>query len=256
MLSICLRLACELNALSSGLTTPAHAEQALLRLVPAHHVADSDELLGMPEHDPVASVPVRMALSRIGVGSPCPTSSGPSPTEPTRWALLLPGPGRPAGLRGPAEVTAAAMDAGVVVTCHESPRDDLLGLTWIGHLVGQGVHWRLLRARRPLPPPTPAEASGQLRAAMIHAREVLTDLDDVAGNRPDVVAPTLGRGHVKGDQSLLDLAWTVLHACDAGLASNHEILTAHGTGTRERALRDLRQVAAEALTAAVSWPGR
>ena len=61
----------------------------------AHHVHDPDEVLGLFEHDPLSSVPIRMALARI--------SHDPRDI-PVLWGLLLPVPGQLAGLRGPAQV--------------------------------------------------------------------------------------------------------------------------------------------------------
>ena len=54
----------------------------------AHHVHDPDETLGLSEHDPLSSVPIRMALARI--------SHVPHDT-PVLWGLLLPAPGQLAG---------------------------------------------------------------------------------------------------------------------------------------------------------------
>ena len=56
----------------------------------AHHVHDPDEVLGLFEHDPLSSVPIRMALARI--------SHDPRDI-PVLWGLLLPVPGQLAGLR-------------------------------------------------------------------------------------------------------------------------------------------------------------
>ena len=81
----------------------------------------------------------------------------------------------------------------------------------------------------------------------------LSDLGMVAGERPEAIAPHL-TGHRPSDQRLLDPAWTVLTACDAGLASAHQLITAHSAHTREAALRQLRNAASQAITAATSWP--
>ncbi len=84
MLEICCRLTCLLNDLCAGRTTAPHAEAELLRMAAAHHVHDPDETLGLSEHDPLSSVPIRMALARI--------SHVPHDT-PVLWGLLLPAPG-------------------------------------------------------------------------------------------------------------------------------------------------------------------
>lgn len=65
MLEICCRLTCLLNDLCAGRTTAPHAGAELLRMAAAHHVHDPDETLGLSEHDPLSSVPIRMALARI-----------------------------------------------------------------------------------------------------------------------------------------------------------------------------------------------
>ena len=110
MLEICCRLTCLLNELCAGRTTAPHAEAELLEMVAAHHVHDPEEVLGLSEHDPLSSVPIRMALARI---SHAPHDS------PVFWGLLLPAPGQLAGLRGPARVNHAALDAGAVIICHQ-----------------------------------------------------------------------------------------------------------------------------------------
>ena len=79
MLEICCRLTCLLNDLCAGRTTAPHAGAELLRMAAAHHVHDPDETLGLSEHDPLSSVPIRMALARI--------SHNPHDT-PVLWGLL------------------------------------------------------------------------------------------------------------------------------------------------------------------------
>lgn len=242
MLEICCRLTCLLNDLSAGRTTAPHAEAELASLAAAHHVHDPDEVLGMPQHDPLASVPVRMALARVSHAG-----------GPTRWGLLLPVPGSPAGLRGPAEVTVEAIEEGAVVVAHESVGPVAAGTLWLPQPVGAGMQWTIRAARPPLPPPTPAEAGPRLRALMSRTAGLLTDLGVVAGDRPSVTAPRL-TGHPARDQRLLDTAWVVLAACRAGLDSSDRMLTAHGTEVREKSLRSLQEAARQAITAAVSWP--
>ena len=208
----------------------------------AHHVHDPDEVLGLFEHDPLSSVPIRMALARI--------SHDPRDI-PVLWGLLLPVPGQLAGLRGPAQVNRAALDAGAVVVCHQGSTTMPAGTAWIPHPVGSAMQWTIVRGAAPLPPPTPADADPLLRSAVSATAAQLTDLGMVAGNRSDVVAPHL-TGHRPADQRLLDSAWTVMMACDAGREST--MITAYGAQTRDTALRQLRNAASQAVTAATSWP--
>ena len=208
----------------------------------AHHVHDPDEVLGLFEHDPLSSVPIRMALARI--------SHDPRDI-PVLWGLLLPVPGQLAGLRGPAQVNRAALDACAVVVCHQGSTTMPAGTAWIPHPVGSAMQWTIVRGAAPLPPPTPADADPLLRSAVSATAAQLTDLGMVAGNRSDVVAPHL-TGHRPADQRLLDSAWTVMMACDAGREST--MITAYGAQTRETALRQLRNAASQAVTAATSWP--
>lgn len=208
----------------------------------AHHVHDPDEVLGLFEHDPLSSVPIRMALARI--------SHDPRDI-PVLWGLLLPVPGQLAGLRGPAQVNRAALDAGAVVVCHQGSTTMPAGTAWIPHPVGSAMQWTIVRGAAPLPPPTPADADPLLRSAVSATAAQLTDLGMVAGNRSDVVAPHL-TGHRPADQRLLDSAWTVMMACDAGREST--MITAYGAQTQETALRQLRNAASQAVTAATSWP--
>ena len=242
MLEICCRLTCLLNDLCADRTTAPHAEAELLRMAMAHHVHDPDEVLGLSEHDPLSSLPIRMALARI--------SHDPHDT-PVLWGLLLPVPGQLAGLRGPTQVNRAALDAGAIVICHQGSTTMPAGIAWIPHPVGSAMQWTVVRAAAPLPPPTAADTAPLLRSAISATAAQLTDLSIVAGNRPDVVTPHL-TGHRPADQRLLDSAWTVMMACDAG--QEPTTITAYGAQTRETALRQLRNAASQAVTAATSWP--
>ena len=164
---------------------------------------------------------------------------------------MLPTPGNYAGLRGPARIVSEALDTGTAVICHQGA---WAGTMWIGTRVGHGVHWRILRANPPLPPMSPLEALQELRAQMRHTADLLEGLGLSAGERPDTVAPRLGSGYSSGDQAVLETAWTVGHACQAGVDSAHEVLTAHGVRTRLDALYHLRHAAGQAITAATAWP--
>lgn len=243
MLDVSLRLATTLNRLASGRTNAPDAEQAVRAGGTPHHVADPDGLLGL---DPLRSVPLRLALARLE-HSPFGTATGTAATPV--WALLLPRPGRPAGLRGPVGLTRAALAAQAVVLTHDG------SLVWLGEGIGGGVQWRLARANRPLPPPDPRETARHFSRLVAQSASALAGLELTAGQWPDELhPPVLGDGYPTRSQTLLDRAWTVLLAADAALASQHEVLHSHAVLMRERHLRELADAALDAISAAASWP--
>lgn len=238
MLETHLRLATTLNQLAEGALTAPEAEQRL-RAGQAHHVADPDGLLGL---DPLHATPVRLALARA------------ERLGRVEWALLLPEPGRMVGLRGPLEANAAALEAGAVVVSH-SPVLGRHALAWVGQGVGPAVQWRLWAVERIVPPEVPREATRSLQQALVEAAEALGRVDAVGGSRTEPgAAPTLGRGYDERAQHLLDRAWVVLAACEAGLADSSQVLHSHGVLNRERHLRELAGAARGAVCSAVSWP--
>ncbi len=242
MRETCLELSNLLNDLSAGRISAPSAED---RLGPMHQVHDPDGVLQMPEQDPLASVPVRMALTRI--------AHWPHASE-ALWSPVLAAPGRLAGLRGPSELNDAVLDAGAAVICHSSvPGGIPAGLCWVPQPVGPAIQWRIIAGNPPLPPPTPAEAGPALRQMMAEVSAALGGLNAISSRRPEPVSPRLGRGHRHHDQVLLDLAWTVLEASETGLAAS-PMLTSHGSQIREDALRRLRASAQDAVTAAAAWP--
>lgn len=242
MFDECVRLVLALARLSQGAVTAAEAEvlvrdDGLGGGQEPHHVHDPDQLLGL---DPLSGVPLRLALARIGHGA-----LGPAPG----WALLLPRPGRMAGLRGPLEVNRAALESEAVVMTHDG------SLAWLGQRVGAGVQWRLARADRPLPVPDPREASRQLSRIVAGTAQALAGLDVAVGEHPELeAAPRLGEVFPRQSQALLERAWMLLGAVDAALESQHEVLHSHAVLTRERHLRELQQAALDAVSAACSWP--
>ncbi|MEL4357233.1 MULTISPECIES: hypothetical protein [unclassified Luteococcus] len=240
MLDACLRLATGLNRLSEGRITAPELEAAVRADGTPHHVHDPDGLLCLDAvaRDPLTSVPLRLALARLD-------------RTPAVWALLLPRPGHPAGLRGPTEVTRAALEAEAVVLTHDG------SLAWLGQQVGGGVQWRLARAERPLPPPDPREQARHFSRLVADAASALAGLDLTAGSRPgEVRAPALGAGYPSRSQTLLDRAWLMLTAVDAALTAQPEVLHSHAVLTRERHLRELADAALDAVSAAASWPER
>lgn len=215
----------------------AQAEQLVRLGGEPHHVHDPGGLLGL---DPLAQVPLRLALARLAH----------SPRQPQAWALLLPRPGRMAGLRGPAELNRQALACGLLVTSHDGE------LGWLGRRVGEGVQWQLTRAERPAPPPDPRESARLLGQQMTDAAKVLAELGLVAGDRPSAEAtPRLGEHYPHRSQLLLERAWLLLQAGEQAMAAQGELLHSHAVLVREHQLRALQDAALDAITAAASWPG-
>ncbi|MGO4957553.1 hypothetical protein ACTQ49_09840 [Luteococcus sp. Sow4_B9] len=239
MLEVCLNLAIALNQLSGSGTSAARAEQLVLGDGRPHHVHDPDQLLGL---DPLHAVPLRQALARIEHGA--------LPGQPA-WALLLPRPGRMAGLRGPAELNAGGLERGAVVCAHDG------SLAWLATVVGAGVQWRLVRAERPLPAPDPRETARMLSQVVAGATSALHGFPLLDGSRPEPGRSVmLGAGYPARSQTLLDRALLLLSAAEAGLAQQHQALHSHAALNSERHLRELAGAALDGVSAAVSWPQR
>ncbi|HWJ83480.1 MAG TPA: hypothetical protein VNS55_14670 [Nocardioides sp.] len=174
-------------------------------------------------------------------------------------AAVFPAPGDPVGLRGPAALTAAAIEAGEAVLLLGG------GLGWVPTAVGRAVEWTTYDAAR-RPPPDLGEADRDLRAAV---RDVADDLArlDVARWRPEVAdllhdlrggdplpAPpgVPARAH--------DLARRALHlvpVVDLALADDGGAVSATEMGARRGALAPLDRAVRRALTASFGpdgWP--
>lgn len=235
-----LRLVSVLNAMTgSGLDAP-RAEH-LLRVADdgepgrAHHVFDPAGVLGL---EPERGTPVRIALGRV---------ANTLPGE--RWSLLLPEPGRLAGLRGPAETNSAALETGVIVVAHSG------GLGWLPRPIGPAMQWQLVAAERPLLPPTPSEATRALNEQILDAAKELAGLDSPAGTRPeDAASLSLGRSYSPVNQKLLDRAMLWREASRAGRAASPQLLHSHGVMVRDEQLRLLDDICRQAISAAASWP--
>ncbi|GAB2977272.1 hypothetical protein [Nocardioides montaniterrae] len=175
-------------------------------------------------------------------------------------AASFPAPGDPVGLRGPAPLTAAALEAGEAALLLGSGT----GLVPAG--VGRVVEWTAYDAAR-RPPPDLGEADRALRSAVLEVANALARLD-VARWRPEIadelidlrarepLAPPPGI-----PERCLDLAGRALHlwrvldlaADDIGAAVSAVEIT-----RRQEALRPLAHAVRLALTAAFSpdgWPG-
>ena len=235
-----LRLVSVLNALTGDGLDAARAEDAL-RVADngdpnrAHHVFDPAGVLGL---EPQVATPVRIALGRV---------ANQLPGE--HWALLLPQPGRLAGLRGPIATNAAALETGVIVVNHGG------GLGWLPRPVGPAMQWELVPAERPLLPATPGEAAQALNEQILAAGRELGRLDAPAGNRPDDAASIhLGAAYSHVNQKLLDRALLWREASRAGIEASPQLLHSHGVLVRDKQLRELDDICRDAISAAASWP--
>lgn len=221
-----------LNDLASGTPAPL-VEESLNRVAVAHHFVDTDDILGLGA--PVGH-PLRVALHRFA--------------GPGRWALLLPRPGHPAGMRGPVALNAAALDAGQVVIRHDG------GLALVPTSVGPAIQWTIHDARAPELPSNTAEANRVWSELVARLAAELHGLGSITAGRPlEADTPVLGRCYPPQAQRLLDRAWPVFEALRAAGGGAHpEPLSSHGALAQERALLELERAAASAVQSALSWP--
>lgn len=177
----------------------------------------------------------------------------------TGVAAAFPVAGDPGGLRGPAELTGAAVDAGEVALLLGA------GLALVPRAVGPVVEWdRHPAARRP--PPDLAAADRGLRSAVLLAAEALADLD-VASWRPEVAdelidlragVPLAAPAGTPG--RCVDLAARALHllaVTDLALEDDGGALSVGEALRRRAAIDPLARAARDALTAACApdgWP--
>ncbi|GAA4826013.1 hypothetical protein GCM10025786_38530 [Nocardioides caeni] len=177
----------------------------------------------------------------------------------TAVAAAFPVPGDPGGLRGPAELTGAAIEAGETALLLGADR------ALVPRAVGPVVEWdRLPAARRP--PPDLAAADRGLRSAVLEAARALAALD-VASWRPEVADELIDlRAGVAlsappGTPAVcVDLAARALHllaVTDLALADDGGAVSVGEAERRRAAIDPLAQAARQALTAACSpdgWP--
>ncbi len=171
----------------------------------------------------------------------------------------FPAPGDPAGVRGPRDLTSAAVEAGEAVLLLGAP------LAWVPTRVGRAVEWTVFPADRRMPPDL-GEADRALRGAVLAAAEGLARLD-VARWRPEVAdalhdlrtgVPLVAPPGVPA--RCRDLASRALHlevVVDLALEDDGAAVSASEIAARREVLLPLDRAARHALTAACSpdgWP--
>ncbi|GAB3599209.1 hypothetical protein GCM10027446_30820 [Angustibacter peucedani] len=184
--------------------------------------------------------------------------------------LVLPVPGDPSALPGPREVNEAAIEAGeCVVTVGGPPLALVPEVYEFGSVyeTGHQVVWRALDCRPPVSPlvQTVGEAERELREALLHATDVLSDLD-VASWRPDAAdlvddlrgqgVRQLPEGTPPRAARVLDLAWRVRTIVEVAREDHGGSVNSWEAGRRDDELRQLDQVSRRALVAAVNAPIR
>lgn len=230
---VSLRMAVNLNALVHRRQSAEVATRAVLGPDVAHHVVDSDDLLGL---GPDQAIELGPALARLAARSR------------SAWLLSLPAPGALGSLRGPGGLNHAALEAGEVVVALSGD------LALVPHHVGPAVQWRVFAAERPFPPPSPYEAERRLAEAVLEAADVLAQLEVAGGRRPDPPAPVaLAPGYSPRQRLAADRASGLITACDQALGHDGAARSAFEADLRFRQVRAVRRAAVDALCAAVSW---
>ncbi len=222
-----------LNALVHGQLSIEVAARSIAADDAAHHVIDAEGRLGL---DPVAANELEAGLLATG------------PFETEGWALTLPRPGALGSLRGPVDLTTAALKSGVAVIGLTG------GVAFVPQVVGAAVQWQVFGANRPLPPPAPYEAERALNQTVLSVAATLAGLEVAGGQRPAGRArPRLAPGYQPRQQAMADKAMALLVACQAALADDGGALSAYAAELRARELRSLQAAAADALCASCTW---
>ncbi len=184
--------------------------------------------------------------------------------------VVLPAPGDPLGLPGPADVNAEALDAGECVLTVGGPPLALVpvveefGSTYdTGFLVTWRVH--TTPPLRVTDVGSVAEAERHLREALMRATEQLGDLD-VARWRPDAATRIdglrTGRGPTDAlppdspprSARVLDLAWRVRGIVELAREDDGGSVSGWEVTRRTEALRGLDDVSRRAVVAAINAP--
>lgn len=178
------------------------------------------------------------------------------------FRVVLPVPGEPAGLAGPAELTADALDSGEAVLAVGAPYALVPDVQAFGPPGDQGhlVTWTC----RPANPPTTAltlpEADQLLATALLDAGQTLTRLD-VAAWRPEVatllqdvrsgqLGEPLPRGFPARAQTVAARSVRVLAVVEFALRDDGGALSSDAANTRRATLTPLERAARHALVAA------
>ncbi|QSR26523.1 hypothetical protein CFH99_12905 [Nocardioides aromaticivorans] len=177
----------------------------------------------------------------------------------TGVAAVFPVPGDPAGLRGPRELNAAAIDAGEAAL--------LLGAATalVPTQVGRAVEWTVVPAER-RPPLDLGEADRALRSGLLDAANLLADLD-VASWQPEVadelhdlraaVPLPAPEGVPARAVELAGRAQHLLAVAQLALADDGGAVSSGEAAARRAAIEPLERAARHALGAACSpdgWP--
>lgn len=232
--SAALALTAHLNACRHSPLSPEVAARAVTGDHAAHHVVDSDGLLGL---DTVRATELDRAIKAALV------------LVDSDWAVALPRPGRLAPLAGPPTLTAGALDAGAVVLPVAG------GPAWVPRAVGPAIQWQVLYAAAPRLTDTAADADRRLREVVVHVGRRLSDLPLGTVEEDDAPAPILPSCYGSRSQQLLARAWRLSRAAGTALADDGDTLHVHAIGARRHALGELRDAAETALAAAVTWTG-
>jgi len=184
--------------------------------------------------------------------------------------VVLPAPGDPLGLPGPADVNSEALDAGECALSVGGPPLALVPVVEefgsayeTGHLVSWRVH--STEPLRVTDVGSVAEAERHLREALLHATEQLGDLD-VARWRPDAASRIDGLRTGRGPTDLLppdcpprsarvlDLAWRVRGIVELAREDDGGSVSGWEATRRTEALRGLEDVSRRAVVAAINAP--
>lgn len=231
------RFACWFAAYARGDASLDDALDAITGPDAAHH------LLGL-DADADTATPLALGLGRLRASAV------------DHVALSLPATGDPAGLAGPADFNAEAVDAGEAVLLGGA------GLGLVPSPVGAGVFWQVRRAEAP-PPPDLGEADRGLRAVLREVADTLAALD-VARWQPDVADALLNLRRAGGprlppgmEPRAVALATTAARCrvvVDLARQTEGATVTAHEADARVEGLRPLDRAARRALAAACSAP--
>ena len=210
-------------------------------------------VVGVPGEDGPVSVAV--ALGRLRAAGV------------TALRLVLPEPGDPLGLPGPAAFTADAVTAGEVVLTVGTAQAPTLALlpSTAPSEAGDVVRWDVVPVAFSAPPhglPTLSEAERQLAETMTEATTLLAS-SDLARGRAEVadalaaLERRVSRLHLPATlparaQRAVVSAARILGILDIALGTPGADLTSSETALRVETLRRLRAIARHALCAAVS----